>query len=289
MCKQKEINTKILAVKNTQKITKAMEMVAASKMRKTQQYMNAGRPYANNIKKVINHLALGNLEYKHLYLTKRNIKKIGYLIISTDRGLCGSLNINLFKKILLEMKNWSSQGVKNNLAIIGSKGLSFFSSIGSNIIAQVTGVSDHPLLLDLIGPVKIMLQNYEEGCIDKIYIASNKFSNTMCQIPTIIQLLPLASSQENEEKIKEKSWDYLYEPDSKVLLDMIIQRYIESQVYQSVIENLASEQAARMVAMKTAADNAGNIIKELQLIYNKARQASITQELTEIVSGASVV
>lgn len=262
-------------------------MVVASKMRKTQDRMAASRPYAETMRSVIGHLALGNLEYKHPYLKERDVKRIGYLIVSTDRGLCGGLNINLFKKLLTEMKIWTDKGVQVDLALIGSKAVSFFNSVGGNIVAQVTGMGDDPSLSDLIGPVKIMLEAYDEGRLDKLYVVTNKFVNTMTQIPTITQLLPLPAG--DDETLKKKSWDYLYEPDPKILLDTLLRRYIESQVYQSVVENLASEQAARMVAMKAATDNGGNLIKELQLIYNKARQASITQELTEIVSGAASV
>jgi F-type H+-transporting ATPase subunit gamma len=240
------------------------------------------------MRKVIGHLALGNLEYKHPYLEQRDVKRVGYLVVSTDRGLCGGLNINLFKKLLADMKSWSDKGVQSDLSIIGSKGASFFSAVGGNIVAQVSGMGDKPALSDLIGPVKVMLQAYDEGRIDKLMIVSNKFNNTMSQTPTITQLLPLAPA-EGEEEMKAKTWDYLYEPDPKALLDTLLRRYVESQVYQGVVENLASEQAARMVAMKAATDNGGNLIKELQLVYNKARQASITQELTEIVSGASAV
>ncbi|MGV3344628.1 F0F1 ATP synthase subunit gamma [Enterobacteriaceae bacterium LUAb1] len=288
MAGAKEIRNKIGSVKNTQKITKAMEMVAASKMRKTQERMAASLPYAETMRKVIGHIALGNLEYRHPYLEERDVKRVGYLVISTDRGLCGGLNINLFKKVLADMKEWSDQGVKSELAIIGSKGLSFFGAVGGNIVAQVTGMGDKPSLADLIGPVKVMLQAYDKGHIDKLYVVSNKFHNTMSQTPTISQLLPLPPA-EDEENMRKKTWDYLYEPDPKALLDTLLRRYVESQVYQGVVDNLASEQAARMVAMKAATDNGGNLIKELQLVYNKARQASITQELTEIVSGASAV
>ncbi|MBG2877294.1 F0F1 ATP synthase subunit gamma [Proteus alimentorum] len=287
MAGAKEIRSKIASVQNTQKITKAMEMVAASKMRKTQERMAASRPYAETMRSVIGHLALGNLEYKHPYLEEREVKRVGYLVVSTDRGLCGGLNINLFKKLLADMKEWSEKGVQVDLALIGSKAASFFGSVGGNVVGQVTGMGDDPKLSDLIGPVNIMLQAYDEGRLDKLYVVANKFINTMAQEPKILQVLPLPAG--DDEELKEKSWDYLYEPDPKALLDTLLRRYIESQVYQSVVENLASEQAARMVAMKAATDNGGNLIKELQLVYNKARQASITQELTEIVSGAAAV
>lgn len=288
MAGAKEIRSKIASVQNTQKITKAMEMVAASKMRKSQERMAASRPYADTMRKLIGHLALGNLEYKHPYLDEREVKRVGYLVVSTDRGLCGGLNINLFKKLLADMKEWSDKGVQCDMSLIGSKGVSFFNSVGGNIVAQVTGMGDKPSLSELIGPVKVMLQAYDEGRLDKLYIVSNKFINTMSQTPTITQLLPLPPAK-GESELEKKTWDYLYEPDPKALLDTLLRRYVESQVYQGVVENLASEQAARMVAMKAATDNGGSLIKELQLVYNKARQASITQELTEIVGGASAV
>lgn len=268
MAGAKEIRSKIASVQNTQKITKAMEMVAASKMRKSQDRMAASRPYAETMRKVIGHLAHGNLEYKHPYLEDRDVKRVGYLVVSTDRGLCGGLNINLFKKLLAEMKTWTDKGVQCDLAMIGSKGVSFFNSVGGNVVAQVTGMGDNPSLSELIGPVKVMLQAYDEGRLDKLYIVSNKFINTMSQVPTISQLLPLPASDDDD--LKHKSWDYLYEPDPKALLDTLLRRYVESQVYQGVVENLASEQAARMVAMKAATDNGGSLIKELQLVYNKS-------------------
>lgn len=289
MAGAKEIRSKIGSVQNTQKITKAMEMVAASKMRKSQERMAASRPYAETMRKVIGHIALGNLEYKHPYLEERDVKRVGYLVVSTDRGLCGGLNINLFKRVLADMKAWSDKGVESDLAIIGSKGQSFFGSVGGNVVAQVSGMGDKPALSDLIGPVKVMLQAYDEGRLDKLFVVSNKFINTMSQSPQIVQLLPLPPADDVEGVMKKSTWDYLYEPDPKALLDTLLRRYVESQVYQGVVENLASEQAARMVAMKAATDNGGNLIKELQLVYNKARQASITQELTEIVGGASAV
>ncbi|MGL5005830.1 MAG: F0F1 ATP synthase subunit gamma [Plesiomonas sp.] len=287
MASAKEIRTKIASVQSTQKITKAMEMVAASKMRKTQERMAASRPYAETMRKVIGHIALGNLEYKHPYLEQREIKRVGYLVISTDRGLCGGLNINLFKKTLSSMKAWSDQGVAVELAVIGSKATSFFSSAGAKVVAQANGLGDTPTLSDLIGPVKVMLQAYDEGRLDQLYVVYNQFVNTMSQVPTIDQILPLPKPEKPE--ILTHKWDYLYEPDPKPLLDTLLARFIESQVYQGVVENLACEQAARMVAMKAATDNAGNLIDELKLVYNKARQTSITQELSEIVSGAAAV
>ena len=288
MASAKEIRGKIASVQSTQKITKAMEMVAASKRRKAQERMAASRPYAETMRTVIGHLALGNLEYRHPYLEEREVKRVGYLVVSTDRGLAGGLNINLFKKVLTDMTSWNEKGVESELALIGSKAVSFFNSIGSKVVAQVTGMGDNPSLSELIGPVKVMLQAYDEGRLDKLYIVSNKFVNTMSQVPQLLQILPLPPAEDDED-LKKKTWDYLYEPDPKSLLDTLLRRYVESQVYQGVVENLASEQAARMVAMKAATDNGSSVIKELQLVYNKARQFSITQEITEIVSGAAAV
>ncbi len=287
MQREKEIRNKIGSVKNTQKITKAMEMVAASKMRKSQEYMAASRPYAEIIRKVINHLVSGNLEYKHPYLNARKVKRIGYIVVSTDRGLCGSLNINMFKKLLVEMHIWLEKDVESDLVLIGSKAISFSGFSRANIIAQVTGIGDKPSLSSLIGPVQVMLQAYDKGNIDKLYVVSNKFVNRIFQEPQLIQLLPLTTAVEiKKNKIP---WDYLYESDPKVLLHTLLRRYVESQVYQSVIENLACEQTARMVAMKAATDNGTNLLQDLQLVYNKARQTSITQELNEIVAGASAI
>ncbi|UDG80556.1 ATP synthase gamma chain [Candidatus Hartigia pinicola] len=284
MVSTKEIRSQMGGVKNTQKITKAMEMVAASKMRKSQERMASSRPYTENMRSVIDHLTLGNLEYKHIYFEKRKIKCVGYIVISTDRGLCGSLNVALFKKLLTEMHAWSKKNVQIDLSLIGSKAVSFFRNIGGNIIAQVTGMKDIPTLKYLIGPVNSMLKAYDEGCLDELHLVSNKFVNIMYQEPNIFQILPILPN--NNKTLKKKYWDYIYEYDPKILLDTLLRRYIESQVYQSVIENLASEQAARMGAMKAATDNSQNLIKELQLIYNKARQAKITQELIETSSGA---
>ncbi len=288
MAGAKEIRNKIGSVKNTQKITKAMEMVAASKMRKTQDAMSASRPYAQTMRKMIGHIALGNLEYQHPYLAERAANRIGYIVISSDRGLCGGLNINLFKKVLGEMKTASQANQEIDLAVIGSKATAFFNSYGGNVIAQVSGLGDSPSLDELIGTVGVMLKQYDEGKLDRLYLVYNRFVNTMVQEPTIEPLLPLPKSQD-EEMQRSHAWDYIYEPEPKALLDTILVRYVESQVYQGVVENLACEQAARMVAMKAATDNAGNLIDELQLVYNKARQAAITQELSEIVSGASAV
>ncbi len=288
MAGAKEIRNKIGSVKNTQKITGAMEMVAASKMRRAQERMSASRPYAETMRKVIGHIAQGNLEYKHPYLIEREVKRVGYIVVSTDRGLCGGLNINLFKAALNDMKQWSAKGAKVDLALIGSKASNFFERHGAKVKAHVSGLGDNPSVNDLIGSVKVMLKAYDNGEIDRLYLVYNKFVNTMVQQPKVDQLLPLPVT-EDSKLAKKHHWDYLYEPDPKQLLDTLLIRYVESQVYQGVVENLASEQAARMVAMQAATDNAGNLINDLQLVYNKARQASITQELTEIVSGAAAV
>jgi F-type H+-transporting ATPase subunit gamma len=239
------------------------------------------------MRKVIGHIALGSLEYKHPYLEEREVKRVGYIIISTDRGLCGGLNVNLFKAALGSMKQWKEQGVETSLALVGAKACGFFARYGGKVLAQVSGFGDNPTVNDLIGSVRVMLQAYDNGEIDRLYLVNNKFVNTMVQQPAVDQLLPLPKSE--DAKMAKRHWDYLYEPDPKFLMDQLLSRYIESQVYQGVVENLASEQAARMVAMKAATDNADNLITDLQLVYNKARQASITQELTEIVSGAAAV
>ena len=282
----KEIKSKIASVKNTQKITSAMEMVAASKMRKAQEGMAASRPYAENIRNVIGHIALGNLEYRHPYLEEREVKRVGYIVVSTDRGLCGGLNINLFKKVLASAAQWQAEEAEVEFAVVGSKATSFFNNLKANVTAQVSGLGDRPSLTDLIGSVKVMLNAYDNGEIDKLFIVYNKFVNTMTQKPTIDQLLPLPKS--DDEAIKHR-WDYIYEPDAQAMLEQLLVRYVESQVYQGVVENIACEQAARMVAMKSATDNAGDLIDDLQLVYNKARQASITQELGEICAGAAAV
>lgn len=286
MAGAKEIKTKIASVKNTQKITSAMEMVAASKMRRAQERMAASRPYAESIREVIGHVAQGTLEYKHPYLEVREAKRVGYIVVATDRGLCGGLNVNLFKKVLLDLKSWKEQGAEVQFCPIGARSVQFFKSFGGAMPAHASGLGDAPSISDLIGTVRVMLKAYNEGKLDRLYIVFNKFVNTMTQTPVIEQLLPLPKSEEVASK---HPWDYIYEPDPKVLLDTLLVRYIESQVYQGVVENIASEQAARMVAMKAATDNAGELINDLQLVYNKARQAAITQELSEIVSGASAV
>jgi F-type H+-transporting ATPase subunit gamma len=282
----KEVKTKISSIKSTQKITSAMEMVAASKMRKAQERRAVGKPYAIRIRSVVGQIAKAVSEYKHLYMEQREIKRVGYIIISTDRGLCGGLNTNLFKQVINSMKDWSDMGVSIDICVVGNKAAGFFGGFGGNIVATVKDLGDAPTQNDLIGGIKVMLDAYEAGTIDQLYLVSNEFVNTMTQTPLIEQLLPL-KPVENEDL--SHHWDYLYEPDAKELLDELLVRYIESQVYQGVVENKACEQAARMIAMKSATDNAGELVKELQLLYNKARQAAITQELSEIVSGAAAV
>ena len=286
MAGAKEIRTQISSIKSTQKITSAMEMVAASKMRKAQERMQTSRPYAERIRQVVGHIAHANTEYQHSFLTEREVKRVGFIVVATDRGLCGGLNTNLFKKTLESMSEWRDQGAEIDFCLIGSKAVSFFRNFGGNVVAAMTHIGDNPNIADLIGGVKVMLDRYEEGDIDRLFVVHNEFVNTMAQRPEVLQLLPLVPDE--DESLK-KPWDYLYEPDTKKLLDGLLVRYIESQVYQAVVENNACEQAARMVAMKSATDNAGNLIDDLQLVYNKARQAAITQELSEIVSGAAAV
>ena len=282
----KEIRGKIASVKNTQKITSAMELVAASKMRKAQDRMAASKPYAEKIRQVVRHLANSNPEYKHTYMDDREVKRVGVIVVSSDRGLCGGLNINLFKKTLQLTKQWKEKGCEVDMTLIGGKAVSFFRSVGGNVVATKTGLGDEPAVEDLIGAVKVMLNAFESGTIDRLYLMYNDFVNTMTQTPTSIQLLPLEASKDEEYQ---HHWDYIYEPEAKEILDYLLVRFVESQVYQGVVENNACEQAARMVAMKSATDNAGNLINELQLVYNKARQAAITQEISEIVGGAAAV
>ncbi len=282
----KEIRTKISSIKNTQKITKAMEMVAASKMRKAQDNMQATRPYAGKIRNVISHLAHAHPEYHHPFLAEREVKRVGLIIISTDRGLCGGLNINLFKQVITSMQQWHAEGIEIDLTLVGAKSNAFFKRLGGNVVATSTHLGDAPSISDLIGTIKVMLDAHEEGRIDSLYLAYNEFVNTMTQRPRLEQMIPI---QGHKEKELETHWDYIYEPDSKPVMDALMIRYIESLVYQGVVENLACEQSARMVAMKSATDNAGELIDELQLAYNKARQAAITQEISEIVGGAAAV
>lgn len=287
MASGKEIRTKIASIKNTQKITRAMEMVAASKMRKTQDRMQATRPYSLKISQIINHVSQSNPEYKHDFLVQRETKRIGVIMISSDRGLCGGLNANLYRSVLRTTEEWEAAGSEVDFACIGQKGAAFFSSIGANIVAQATKIGDKPHLEDIVGVIKVVLDAYTEGRIDELHVCYNDFVNTMIQQPVVRKLLPI-EPEELEEDLS-GHWDYIYEPDAKEVLDGLMPRYIESIVYQGVVENNASEQAARMVAMKSASDNAGKLIDELQLIYNKERQAAITQEISEIVGGAAAV
>ena len=282
----KEIRKQISSISNTQKITSAMEMVASSKMRKTQDRMEMGRPYAERMLSVIGHLANSNPEYKPLYMTEREVKGVGVIVIGSDKGLCGGLNINLFRTLLPFLKEMSDQGISQKFCPIGTKARVFFNNFGGDVVATAERLGDIPSLENLIGAIKVLLDKFEQGEIDKVFLASNRFENTMTQEPQIKQLLPLLPEDTPELKHR---WDYIYEPDAKELLDGLMQRYIESLVYQAVIENIACEQAAKMVAMKNATENAGTIIDELQLIYNNARQAAITQELSEIVAGAEAL
>lgn len=283
----KEIKTQIASISSTRKITSAMEMVAASKMRKAQDRMQSSRPYANSIRRVIQHLAKANPEYRHLYMQEREVKRVGFIIVASDRGLCGGLNVNVFKSAVSKMKEFASQNVEIDICALGSKAISFFRNYGGNVVAVKGQLGDAPEMDQLIGSVKVMLDAFDAGKLDKLYVVSNEFVNTMTQKPAVEQLLPLRAG-EDEEKLSHH-WDYLYEPDAKELLDGLLKRYIESLVYQAVVENNACEQAARMLAMKNATDNAGNLIDELKLVYNKARQAAITQEISEIVGGAAAV
>jgi F-type H+-transporting ATPase subunit gamma len=287
MAGAKEIRGKIASIKNTRKITKALEMVAASKIRKAQDRMRAARPYAEKIRKIIGHLREVNLDYKHPFTLERPVKSVGIVVISTDRGLCGSLNLNLFKATLTAVREAQGKGAKVYLCLIGSKALQFFRRLsGVEIAASVAHLGDRPHVKDLIGTTKVMLDFYRETKVDQLLLAHNVFVNTMTQKAVVSQLLPLQTVDKDE---LQERWDYIYEPDSVEILDGILMRYIEAQVFQGAVENVACEMAARMVAMKSATDNAGKLIDELQLIYNKARQAAITKELSEIVGGAAAV
>ena len=288
MAGEKEIRSKIASVKNMQKITSAMEKVAASKIRKAQKQMEASRPYAQRIRRVIGHLAHANPDYKHPFLTERETKRVGYIVISTDRGLCGGLNANLFKKVIGEIAEAQSNNVEVDLALVGAKAVAFFRRMGGSVVGTATHLGDKPSVNDLIGSIKIMLDSYSEGKIDRLYLVANEFINSLTQTPRVVQLLPASGVSMDSEDLQEH-WDYIYEPDAGELLDNVLMRYIESQVYRGAVENFACEMAAKMVAMKSATDNAGDIIDELQLKYNKARQAAITQEISEIVGGAAAV
>jgi len=287
MAGAKEVRTQIKSIKNTQKITKAMQMVAASKMRKAQERMRASRPYSDKMKQVVAHMGKAHPEYKHPYLVERDVKRVGLIVISTDRGLCGGLNINLFKQTVASMKEWRDQNLEVDIAVIGTKAMGFFKRLGGSVVSENSHLGDTPKIEELIGSVKVMLDAFDEGSLDRLYLANNVFVNTMTQQPTVEQLLPVAGDDSDEQIAHH--WDYIYEPGAKEVMDSLLMRYIESLVYQGLVENIACEMAARMVAMKAATDNAGNLIDELQLVYNKARQAAITQELSEIVSGAAAV
>ncbi len=287
MAGSKEIRTKIKSVQNTRKITKAMEMVAASKMRKAQERMRTARPYAEKIRNVAAHIAQANPEYKHPFLVPRDsVKRIGIIVITTDKGLCGGLNTNILRLALNKMKEWEAEGEEIEVCAIGNKGLGFMQRLGANIVSNVTGLGDHPQMDKMIGAVKIMLEGYTQDRFDRLMIFNTRFINTMKQEPTMEQLLPLSGEVLGAP---EGNWDYIYEPDAKVVLEQVLTRYIEALIYQAMAENMASEQSARMVAMKAASDNAATVIDELTLIYNKTRQAGITKELSEIVAGAAAV
>ena len=292
MANTKEIRTKIKSIQSTRKITSAMEMVAASKMKKVQVRMQASRPYSSKIKLVVQHLVRGKLEYKHKYLLDRKVNNVGFIVVSTDRGLCGGLNANLFKSVLSSIRSFNEKSIKVNVCVIGKKAQAFFNNVEGEIVGSVTNIGDAPSPQDLIGVIKVMLDKYDKNLLDKIYVVYNEFVNTMTQKPIIEQLLPVSSisSIKNvEQHNTTKYWDYIYEPDAEQLLEKLLTRYVESLVYQAVVENIACEQAARMVAMKSATDNASDFIDSLKLQYNKARQAAITQELSEIVAGAAAV
>jgi len=282
----KEIRTKINSVKNTQKITKAMEMVAASKLRKTQDRMAASRPYAQRIRTVIGHLSEANPDYRHPFLQAREVKRVGYIVITTDRGLCGSLNVNVFRAMLNDIREWQAKGVEVDLCILGAKGIAYFRRLKTNIVAAASHLGDQPKVSDLVGTITAMTDAYEKGTIDRLFLAHNVFENTMSQVPEIRTLLPVEAVDKAE---LQEHWDYIYEPDAAALLNNVLSRYIESQVYRAAVENVACEMASKMVAMKAATDNAGKFIDQLKLIYNKARQAAITQEISEIVGGAAAV
>jgi len=285
---EKEIRTKIRSVQNMQKITKAMEMVAASKIRKAQVQMEASRPYAERIRRVVGHLAHANPDYKHPFLVQREVKRVGYIVISTDRGLCGGLNVNMFKTVIGELGKWQAENVEVDLALVGQKAVLFFRRLGGNVVGTASHLGDRPSVNDLIGSIKIMLDSYSEGRIDRLFLVHNEFVSTMSQVPEVKTILPVSEIDLGEETLQEH-WDYIYEPDAVDLLDDVLMRYIESQVYRGAVENFACEMAAKMIAMKSATDNAGEIISNLQLAYNKARQAAITQEISEIVGGAAAV
>ena len=283
----REIKTKIKSVQNTRKVTRALEMVSASKIRKAQDRMKASRPYARMMRQIVGHVAKANTDYVHPFMVERkDVKRVGYIIVSTDRGLCGGLNSQMFRRILADMRVWQDKGVEIDLVCVGQKAATFFRRLKINMLASVTHLGEQPHVEQLIGVIKVMLDGFEAGNIDRVFLCYNDFINTMAQRPVQDQLLPLPAGDTLDSK---HSWDYLYEPDAKTVLNHVVTRYVESLVYQAVLENLASEHAARMVAMKSASDNANKLIETLQLIYNKARQAAITQEISEIVGGAAAV
>ncbi|MFZ4077163.1 MAG: F0F1 ATP synthase subunit gamma [Legionellaceae bacterium] len=288
MAGAKEIRSKIASIKNTQKITRAMEMVAASKMRKTQERMRASKPYANKLYEVVKHLARAHAEYRHPFMIQRDIRRVGLIVVTSDRGLCGGLNANLFRDVIQQMRTFHQANQEIKLCVIGRKGHAFFKRVGGQVLASVEHLGDTPGVEDLIGSVGVMLDEFNQGNLDALHVVYNEFVNTMTQKPIIKQLLPLPMAEEDSEQMGHH-WDYIYEPDAKELLDDLLTRYIELQVYQAVVENIACEQAAKMIAMKSATDNAGELIKTFQLAYNKARQAAITQELAEIVGGADAL
>ena len=286
MAGAKELRKQIGSIKNTQKITSAMQMVAASKMRKAQDRMAKGRPYTDQIRSVIGHMANASSEYHHQFMKEREVRRVGYIIVTTDKGLCGGLNVNLLKAVVADMKKWVEEDVEMDLCLVGNKGIQFFRTYGGRILAATQNIGEAPEVADLIGSIKVMLDAFEEGSVDKIYLANNVFVNTMSQEPTVRQLVPLDPTDDAAMKNR---WDYIYEPEAKELIEDLLTRYIEAQVYQAVVENVACEQAAKMVAMKSATENAGELIDELELIMNNARQAAITQEISEIVGGAAAV
>ncbi len=286
MANLKDIRTKIGSIKSTAKITKAMEMVAASKLRRTQDRMAESRPYADKIRTVIGHLYNANPEYRHPFLLERDVKRIGYIVMTSDRGLCGGLNVNMFRMLLKDMQEWRDKGVEIDLCLIGAKGVQFFRNLDVNVVAAATHLGEDPKVADLVGAIKIMLDSFVDGNIDRLFLARNRFENTMSQKPDIDTLIPVSAIDAEELSTH---WDYIYEPDAVDLLTSVLMRYIESQVYRGAVENVACEMAAKMVAMKSATDNAGKIIDRLQLDYNKVRQAAITQEISEIVGGAAAV
>ena len=289
MAAGKEIRGKIKSVENTKKITKAMEMVAASKMRKAQDRMRSARPYSDKIRNIAAHLSQANPEYTHPFLVRQDTaKKVGIIVVTTDKGLCGGLNTNVLRLVTNKVRDLEGQGVKTEAVAIGNKGLGFLNRIGAKVVASATQLGDTPHLEKLIGPVKALLDDYQEGRLDAVYLFYTKFINTMKQEPVMDQLLPLTSERMEADK-NSHSWDYIYEPDAQSVIDELLVRYVEALIYQAVAENMASEQSARMVAMKAATDNAGNVIAELKLVYNKTRQAAITKELSEIVAGAAAV